>query len=303
MAVAQEQIAKAGRRQPLVVGEQFEQWFEEAAEVLRALDIPVDEEHDSSASSVQATMAQSWNSFRGDFMAIDYSRLSIKQQRHLRKMLNFSLPKFLKRYTQSVVKKGHDEAHSYWCNSVLLSFLLGAARGIAQQQKLVDHQQRYQSALALAATKTAHGSKQIETPKVHMSTQTHLDILTKIRTFDSGLGEATHVLLRDWKQAYGKAVGVEDRYRLEQVVNEHLPEIARLLPGVSEASKAEAVALIGEQLNLLHAQVKKVLAQHEVDSMTALRTQTSFIRALAANAAPSHLVLEGTAMQEIGAVR
>lgn len=109
MTMVNQRATLRRRIQPLTMKEQFEQWFDSAADVLRAVEIPIDWNRQDLGYTRPQQVSAIWATCRHDFMEIDYLRLSGKEHRKLHKLLNRDLPAALQRYMQKTFTKGARE--------------------------------------------------------------------------------------------------------------------------------------------------------------------------------------------------
>lgn len=89
-------------------------------------------------------------------------------------------------------------------------------------------------------------------------------------------------LKKDWETASDLPLDSEDSYIIEMVGRSYLPDALVLFDQFCKRTKAatnpKALAILTDQIKLIHQQVQLVLSQNEEDSLTAMQTHTEFLR-------------------------
>lgn len=89
-------------------------------------------------------------------------------------------------------------------------------------------------------------------------------------------------LEKDWDKAAALPLSAEDDYVIERVGNSYLPDALLLFDRFSNrtgsANNQKALAIVKEQVQLIHQQVLFVLEQHEEDSFDLMETHTEFLK-------------------------
>lgn len=98
----------------------------------------------------------------------------------------------------------------------------------------------------------------------------------------SELHQSLSELKKDWESASGLPLDSEDSYIIEMVGSSYLPDALTLFNQFCKRTKAEtnpkALAILTDQIKLIHQQVQLVLSQNEEDHLTAMQTHTEFLR-------------------------
>lgn len=89
-------------------------------------------------------------------------------------------------------------------------------------------------------------------------------------------------LEKDWDKASELPLSAEDDYVIERIGNSYLPDALLLFDRFStrtgSTNNQKALAIVKEQVNLIHQQVLFVLEQHEEDSFDLMETHTEFLK-------------------------
>jgi hypothetical protein len=89
-------------------------------------------------------------------------------------------------------------------------------------------------------------------------------------------------LKQDWEKASSLPLSAEDDYVIERVGNSYLPDALLLFDRFSHrtgsTNSGKALAIVKEQVGLIHQQVLFVLEQHEEDSFNLMETHTEFLK-------------------------
>lgn len=96
------------------------------------------------------------------------------------------------------------------------------------------------------------------------------------------LYDALVSLKTSWDKAAELPLSAEDDYVIERVGNSYLPDALLLFDRFCRRTGAEssgkALAIVKEQVELIHQQVAFVLEQHEEDSFSLMETHTEFLK-------------------------
>lgn len=120
--------------------------------------------------------------------------------------------------------------------------------------------------------------------------------------FNPELDAAVKTLEAKWTRASQLELGVEDRFLLEQIATNYLPDSWAMLvsfTSLPEETRQRAAAMVHEQLDILTVQVDDLLSRGSAHSLNALKIQTDFIRAQKLNKDGAALKLPTSPTQRI----
>lgn len=207
--------------------------------------------------------------------------LSEDQRRRLRKLLDGSVARWFRCYVKIITIFGEDWAAD---NGLFRAYGIMISRKLTriEKQRLSSSMRRDFAALANSSQLGVLGDGSVQPLQ-----------LPKPDALSASLRQSFERLREDWTVAHEQIKHIEGQHLLTQMAVQYLPETIALYVSAQSLfaeQKEEAEALVAEQLELLHAQVKRLLESNR-DGLSGLRAQTEFIREISRRAAPSNLQL------------